>query len=199
MPWSMSVCGGGLAVALDEVGLLRRAALEGALAEQGLHEGADVEPDLRPQRRRRSARTRPIGCRDTGSPRCTARVRRTGTYFHWSPCCVGAVERAGAPADRPVDREVAQAVERQRVEHAVLGVGERVAQASARQSAWLRYRRAPSTRRGRRPSVPTAPPLCRWARPSGAAAGSADLRCPSVGSRGRRWRCAGPPRRPART
>src|SRR5207253_10655066 len=39
-----------LAVALDEVGFLRRTTLERALAEQPLHEGADVQADLRPQR-----------------------------------------------------------------------------------------------------------------------------------------------------
>src|SRR5271165_2666287 len=39
-----------LAVALDEVGLTRRSALERALAEQRLHEGTDVQPDRRPQR-----------------------------------------------------------------------------------------------------------------------------------------------------
>ena len=39
-----------LPVALDEVGLPRRPALEGALAEQVVHEGADVQADLRPQR-----------------------------------------------------------------------------------------------------------------------------------------------------
>ena len=35
---------------LHEVGLARRRSLERALAEQVVHEGADVEPDLRPQR-----------------------------------------------------------------------------------------------------------------------------------------------------
>ena len=39
-----------LGVALDEVRLARRRALEGALAEQVVHERADVEPDLRPER-----------------------------------------------------------------------------------------------------------------------------------------------------
>jgi len=38
----------GLLVAFDEIGFLRRLALEGALRKQVLHEGADVEPDLRP-------------------------------------------------------------------------------------------------------------------------------------------------------
>src|SRR5215469_9093678 len=41
--------GCGLAVALDEVGLLRRCSLERALAEQRLHEGAYVQANLRPQ------------------------------------------------------------------------------------------------------------------------------------------------------
>src|ERR1700682_167856 len=41
----------GLAVALHEVSLLRRRSLERALPEKCLHEGSDVETDLRPQRR----------------------------------------------------------------------------------------------------------------------------------------------------
>src|SRR5215216_6285528 len=41
---------GRLLVALDEVRLACARALERALPEQGLHEGADVEPDLRPER-----------------------------------------------------------------------------------------------------------------------------------------------------
>src|SRR5215210_6881094 len=44
------VLGRGLLVALDEVGLLGRTALEGALAEEVLHEGPNVQADLRPQR-----------------------------------------------------------------------------------------------------------------------------------------------------
>src|SRR5215467_6135381 len=40
----------GLAVALHEVRLLRRGALERALLEERLHEGTDVHSDLRPQR-----------------------------------------------------------------------------------------------------------------------------------------------------
>ena len=46
MPRLMSFCVVGLLVALDEVGLARRLALEGALPEQVLHECADVEADL---------------------------------------------------------------------------------------------------------------------------------------------------------
>src|SRR5690606_1426016 len=41
---------GRLAVALDEIGLARRRALEGALPEKVLHEGADVQADLGPER-----------------------------------------------------------------------------------------------------------------------------------------------------
>src|SRR6185295_20253399 len=41
---------GGLAVALDEVRILRRRALERALAEHSLHERADIEPHLGPER-----------------------------------------------------------------------------------------------------------------------------------------------------
>src|ERR1700730_5687747 len=40
-------CGG---IATYEIGLGRRGALERALPEQVLHEGADVQPDLRPER-----------------------------------------------------------------------------------------------------------------------------------------------------
>src|SRR5690348_303852 len=39
-----------LAVALDEVGLLGRRPLEGALPEERVHERAAVESDLRPER-----------------------------------------------------------------------------------------------------------------------------------------------------
>src|SRR5580765_6135826 len=37
-------------VAFDEVGALRRGALEGALQEESLHEGSNVQTDLPPQR-----------------------------------------------------------------------------------------------------------------------------------------------------
>ena len=50
MPRLRSFWRGGLAVALDEVGVARRLPLEGALPEQVVHEGADVEADLRPER-----------------------------------------------------------------------------------------------------------------------------------------------------
>ena len=50
MPRLMSAWVVVVAVALDEIGLARRLALEGALPEQVVHEGADVQPDLRPQR-----------------------------------------------------------------------------------------------------------------------------------------------------
>src|SRR5262245_56642058 len=44
------VLGRGFLVALDEVGLARRLALEGTLAEEVLHEGTEVEADLSPER-----------------------------------------------------------------------------------------------------------------------------------------------------
>ena len=50
MPRLMSFCVVVSLVALHEVGFLRRLALEGALPEQVVHERADVEPDLRPER-----------------------------------------------------------------------------------------------------------------------------------------------------
>ena len=52
-------------------------------------------------------------------------VRRTGTYFHSSASSVGAAQRARAPDDAARRRKAAQAVDAERVELAVLGVGER--------------------------------------------------------------------------
>ena len=50
MPRLMSFWVVRLLVALDEVRLARGRALERALAEQVVHERADVQPDLRPER-----------------------------------------------------------------------------------------------------------------------------------------------------
>ena len=47
-------------------------------------------------------------------------MRRTGTYFHWLAMRVGADQRARAPEHRAVDREGAEAVQAERIEHAVL-------------------------------------------------------------------------------
>ena len=51
-------------------------------------------------------------------------MRRTGMYFHSRACCVGAVQRARAPDDVAVDREVAQAVDAERIQRAVLRIGQ---------------------------------------------------------------------------
>src|ERR1700737_4777967 len=44
------VLGGGFLVALDEIGVARRRALEGALTEKTLQKGTDIESYLRPER-----------------------------------------------------------------------------------------------------------------------------------------------------
>ena len=69
MPQIDVVLGGGLLVALDEVGLARRFALEGALAEEVLHKGTDVEPDLGPQRLVVGLEDHPLRAAIQGSPR----------------------------------------------------------------------------------------------------------------------------------
>ena len=58
-------------------------------------------------------------------------VRRTARYFHSRGQLVGAAQRAPAPDHAPGDRELAQAVDAQRVERAVLEVGQLGGQAAA--------------------------------------------------------------------
>ena len=60
-------------VALHEVGFLRRRALEGALPEEALHEGAEVEPDLGPERLVVRLENHPLGAADRDFPRGRAR------------------------------------------------------------------------------------------------------------------------------
>ena len=47
-------------VTFDDGSVARRGSLKRALAEKVVHERADIEPDLRPERARRSARRQPI-------------------------------------------------------------------------------------------------------------------------------------------
>src|SRR6266540_2229507 len=116
-----------LLVALDEVRLPRRGALEGPLTEEVVHERPHVEPDLRPQRLVVRLEDDPLGT----AVEALLEEEREATNRDVLPlgCLrVGAVERASAPGDVAVDRERAQTVCAQRVEHAVLGIGQNVRQ-----------------------------------------------------------------------
>src|SRR5215212_1907391 len=120
---------GRLAVALDEVRLARARALEGALPEQRLHEGADVEPDLGPQRLVVRLEHDPL----RPAVQALLDVEREPPDRHVFPLrreLVGADQRAGAPDDGAEDGEGAQAVQPERVERAVLRVRERHREAS---------------------------------------------------------------------
>src|SRR5215218_299360 len=118
------VLGGRLAVALDEVRLARAGALERALAEERLHERTDVEPDLRPQRLVVPLEDDPL----RAAVEALLDEEREPPDRHVLPLrgeLVGADERPCAPDDGAEDGERPQAVEAERVERAVLRVGER--------------------------------------------------------------------------
>src|SRR5437763_7350398 len=118
------VVGGGLLVALDEVRLLRGLALEGALTEEALHEGAEVQPDLRPERLVVRLEHDPLGT----AVHALLEEQRRAPDRHVLPLRgehVRALQRARAPGDPADDGERAQAVDAERVQLAVLGVGKR--------------------------------------------------------------------------
>src|ERR1051326_7443646 len=121
------VLGRGLGVAPHEVRVLGRGPLEGALAEQVVHEGADVEPDLRPERLVRRPRHAPPAPAVQRLLEVQGQAA-DGDVLPLRRQHVGAVERACPPTEVAVDVERAQAVHAERVERAVLGVGERVLQ-----------------------------------------------------------------------
>src|SRR5215210_6776475 len=115
---------GRLLVALDEVRLARARPLERALAEQRLHEGAHVEPDLRPERLVVPLEDDPLGA----AVQALLDEEREPPDRHVLPLrgeLVGADERPRAPDDGAEDGERPQAVEAERIERAVLGVRER--------------------------------------------------------------------------
>src|SRR6266852_95621 len=113
------ILGGRLLVAFDEVGLLRRSALEGALAEQVVHERADVQPDLRPQR---------LVVRLEHHPLRTAietlfdveRESADGDVLVLVGELVRPAQCPRSPHDSPVHRKSSETVDAQRVEHSVL-------------------------------------------------------------------------------
>ena len=108
-------------------------ALERALPEQVVHERADVEPDLRPQRLVVGLEDHPL------EPLTEAlldeqRGPADRDVLPLARLLVGAVERPRAPDDVAVDRERAQDVDAERVELPVLEVGELERAASRRAS-----------------------------------------------------------------
>ena len=69
IPESMSFCVVVSPSHLTKYACSRRGALERTLPEQIVHERADVQPDLRPQRLVVRFEDHPLACRGTGSPR----------------------------------------------------------------------------------------------------------------------------------
>ena len=148
-----------LGVALDEVRLARRRALERALPEQVVHERADVEPDLRPQRlvvrleddplraaeqrlleEQRRAPDRqvlPLATRAGRRPRACARPRRVCPR-------PASARRQLTPSglSRPISRSVSGIAQRRR-----------------RRRASRRARPAPSTRRASRRCARSSPAI----------------------------------------
>src|SRR5262245_53282574 len=93
---------GGLAIALHEVRLARGLSLERALAEEVLHEGAHVEPDLRPQRLVVGLEHHPL----RPAEEALLEEEREAADGHVLPLGrerVRAVERPSAPHHGPVD------------------------------------------------------------------------------------------------
>ena len=125
-------------------------ALERALAEQVLHEGADVQPDLRPQRLVVRLEHHPLRAavqalleeqREAAHRRCTStREARLSAPS----------QRARAPDDVAGDREAAQAVDAQRIElrRSRRRSGSRQAEHAVERG--VDARPAPSTRRAAR-------------------------------------------------
>ena len=106
MPRLMSVLRRGFAVALHEVRFARRFALERALPEEALHERADVEPDLRPERLvvrlehhplRAAIERSPRGTAPSAGPERTSIPTRVGRFL---PECARPRRRGPLPASR---------------------------------------------------------------------------------------------------
>src|SRR6185312_127657 len=115
---------GGGAVALDEERVARRLALECALDEQAVHEGTDVEADLRPQRLVVGLEHHPLGAAEYALLDEQRRAPHRNV-FPLRRDAIVALQRPRAPHDAPRRHDRAQAVEPKRVEQAVLVVGER--------------------------------------------------------------------------
>ena len=102
-------------VALHEVGLLRRGALERSLQEQALHESADVEPDLAPQAFVVRLEDHPLrAVVQTGFEK--QRQPPDGDILPLRAGLVVALQRASAPNDVAINLELAKTVDGLRVE-----------------------------------------------------------------------------------
>ena len=129
---------------------------------------------------------RPLACRGSRLSSINSASRRTGTYFHWLAATSAPSSVRAPQAIVAVDRERAQAVEPERVEHAVLGVGQPVLELGRRRAS--------------RASVPAGAfhtPRCAVGagdQPGHGAAGANSAR-PEVVERVRRPGCAGSRRR----
>ena len=148
MPQIDVVLRGGFLVALDEVGLARRRALKRALAEQVVHERADVQPDLRPERLVVGLEDHPLRAAVEALFDVKSEAAHRNVLVFVGEL-IGAAQRARAPDDAAVDRERAQAIDAERIELAVFSVGQGDAQVPARRSERRRARRALSRRRVR--------------------------------------------------
>src|SRR5262249_47336035 len=115
--------GGGLVVALDEVGLRGCGALEGALAEEGLQERADGDAQPGPE-------GLVVGLEDGEAGAAVEGLLQEqgeaadGDVLVLVAELVVAAEGPGAPDDAAGGGEGAEAVHAQGVEQAVLGVGQ---------------------------------------------------------------------------
>src|SRR6185295_4893191 len=118
----------GFFITLDKVGIARRAALECALSEQVMHERTDVESNLRPQRL-------VVRLEDHPLQRAIERLfDEKGRAPHrdvlpFRADCVVALQSPRAPRDCAVDREAPNAVDRLRIQYAVLVIGQNVLRA----------------------------------------------------------------------
>src|ERR1700741_3643462 len=116
---------GSLLVTFDEIGVLRRLSLKCTLPKEVLHEGTDIEANLGPERFIVRLEDDPLRSpveaffdKQSESP--------DGNVFIVVRHLIGAIESAGSPTDRAVDREIAQAVDGQRIEDTVFRVRELV-------------------------------------------------------------------------
>src|SRR5262249_12540730 len=114
---------GGFPVALDEVRFARGSALEGALLEQTLHKGAEVEADLGPQRFVVRLKDNPLSAAEKALLEEEGEAA-DGNVLPLGGERVGGTQGAGAPDDAADFAERAQAIDAGRIQLAVLAVRE---------------------------------------------------------------------------
>src|SRR5579862_5261211 len=112
----------GFAVALHEVRITRRGALERALAKQRLHKGANIQPDRRPQRFVVRLEHRPLQ-----APAQALLEEQSSTadrnVFVFVRQLVRTTQRPGTPHHLADDRKGTQTVDAELIKLAVFGVG----------------------------------------------------------------------------